>query len=328
VSDTLFRSGVRSPSRGRAGLLPIVPGLDSRSRNRLDPLEKLLRTQRATTQGLSADRGDRLVIIWVGQPFGPILDDPRWRELRGAKGLGRQTAVRRGAGPAVHLRSGDDSCPDGVPFDVSHRRPKMSFVKSAGIVSCLPDMTRNSGAAVLSERVQPVRVVDGQSDGPDITGNDNEMHMICHQTVGPDGETVPHSIAVEELKVETPVVVRFEDVPPLVSPLSDMVGNSRYHRSKWSRQDDLLIPGVSLPVSFRCLFRICLFRIRYLPRKVSDTSCTCGSSGARDGPGLRAAKSAVTWSGNGIAAHGVASGRPRADPRYQVPSGFGYQVPS
>jgi hypothetical protein len=71
-------------------------------------------------------------------------------------------------------------------------------------------------------------------------GHGDQMHVVGHQAIGPQGNPMQQGIFTQQAQVGLVVLLGMEHGHPAVSPLDDMVRFSRNHGARQSTHDRTL----------------------------------------------------------------------------------------
>jgi len=147
------------------------------------------------------------------------------------KRMGVQPGVRRAA-PAVGRRAGPrigegiihHTGPNGVKLGITQGRPEVRRVQGAGIVSALPQVPGGDVAGVEVSGIASMRVLEGERKRFRSPRDDNQMHVVGHQAIADERETLELAVGPEEVKVDQAVGIGLEYELARVTALCDMIG--------------------------------------------------------------------------------------------------------
>jgi len=135
-----------------------------------------------------------------------------------------------GVGPADG-RFGESS-PNGVEEDIAHGRHEMGLVHWKGGEAFLPEVPGPPMPAVDLEGVSVVRLTQRPGQPLLVRRYDDEVHVVGHQAVGPDAQSVPMGLISQDPSVETIVVFREEDLHSPCTALRNVMWHAGYHYAR------------------------------------------------------------------------------------------------
>ena len=140
-----------------------------------------------------------------------------------------------GARPAVMRRSRDHSRTDRVQFHVPNRCPEMRNVQRGRKEAVGPLMTGNISSLVPDARICPVCVANSLGNRVLHGSDHDQMHMVRHQAVGPDGHPELTRVATEQSQVLEAIIIVTEYDSSLIASVGDVERTPWHHDSCCSR---------------------------------------------------------------------------------------------
>jgi hypothetical protein len=115
----------------------------------------------------------------------PIIDELQQRRYLD-KPIVASKNVRGGAAPGILSRAINEPGPHWIHFDVPGSSQKIPFFHRIRGKSSLPQMPPPSFAKIDATCIGAVNFTDRRSEAILRFWNRNQMHMVGHQTVGPN----------------------------------------------------------------------------------------------------------------------------------------------
>lgn len=171
-----------------------------------------------------ACQGTKLIISCVVKKRSPILDLFE-QEIWAQDGVWAAKHMCPGTRPRVRFRAGHQSRLDWIAFDVSHGSHQIRFIERKTGKASLPEIASPAFSKIDMPRIAPMGFRDGVRQRAFLTWYDHEMHMVGHQTVGPDLKPVPLALGAQQGRIDLAIVVPKEHGLAAVPALGDVIRN-------------------------------------------------------------------------------------------------------
>jgi hypothetical protein len=108
---------------------------------------------------------------------------------------------------------------DGIPLNVTHSIPEMTFIHHNGIESVLPEMSAFGVPGIKVLRIRAVNVLKRPAQKMFILWYRDQMNMVAHQAPCPDPYGLFQALCDELFDVDVPVDVIQKDVCSSISAM-------------------------------------------------------------------------------------------------------------
>ncbi len=122
-----------------------------------------------------------------------------------------------------------------VPLDIEHGTNRVNLIHRCREEPTMPEMADSLVSQVEDLRVDSVCLTDQPAKSELIGRCQDKMYMIRHQTPGRQLHPMLPALLGEVPKIELTILIVSEHDLPIVSPLGDMVRNTRNHDSCMTR---------------------------------------------------------------------------------------------
>ena len=130
------------------------------------------------------------------------------------------------ARPAPVFRPFDKPRPHRVHRQVARRRHQVLLVHRDRAEPRLKQVAGHPEACIDRRRVAPMRLAERASERLRAVGNENEVNVVGHQTIGPDRDALFAALDRQDIAIERIVVVAKEDALAPVAALRDVMGKA------------------------------------------------------------------------------------------------------
>ena len=211
-------------------------GLPRTKASPCDPLQQVdevLRAERSTDASMTSEDFDHLVygLIEEGAPVvNPLVARSavdQWIRLT------MNMCSSAGVGP-VHRRTCESS-PHRVEEDITQGRQEVRLIHRKGGETFLPEVPGPSILTVDLKGITLVCLAQGSCQTLLTRRYDDEVHVIGHQAVGPDVQSVATGVLSQEPNVKSIVVFGEEDPHSAGSALCDVVWQVGHNNSSETR---------------------------------------------------------------------------------------------
>ena len=134
-------------------------------------------------------------------------------------------AVRRCARPSPQSRCRHHPRTHRIQFDIAQRCPQVGFVQRTGIKSPLPYMPARRLPRIPVGSVASMRVFERLRERRRGLRNSDQVHVIRHQAVAQQRETVQLGVLPEQLQISEAIGIAGENDLSGIPPLRNMMGN-------------------------------------------------------------------------------------------------------
>ena len=141
-------------------------------------------------------------------------------------------AVGRCTGPGPLFGAFDQAGLDGVPLDVSRDPHQVSLAHHKRREPPLPKAAAPTFTEVDHMRVAAVNLSDRTPQPVSRRGNENQMHVIGHETVRPDPNIKLTAPLAQQRKVRLVIFIAEKRLHPTIPALGDMMSTPRSHYSR------------------------------------------------------------------------------------------------
>ncbi len=145
---------------------------------------------------------------------------------------GCRTKVSRGARPSPQFRRRHHACAHRIQLDIAQRCPQMRFIQRTGIESPLPYVPGRRLLGIPVCRVASMRLFERLRERLRGSGNRDQVHVIRHEAVAQQGESVTLRILPQQLKVSDAVRIAGENDLSGIPPLRNMMRNVDDHDTR------------------------------------------------------------------------------------------------
>src|SRR5271157_1098355 len=132
-------------------------------------------------------------------------------------------AMHSGARPEVGFRLVRHLRPDRIALNVPEGRPEVVLIHGTRVVAALPDVPASRFAGIEIRRIPPMGTPQDPRHGVEPARKRDQMDVVAHQAVPQDVEPVEARELLKQTEVDEAIAVRFEDRPPGVPPLGDVI---------------------------------------------------------------------------------------------------------
>ena len=161
-----------------------------------------------------------------GQVCLPVIYEFWEQIVRCDEGVGCHSQVMAGAAPFPVFRFGCQVGTDRILFDVAGSSKEVLFVQWEGGEAALPQIASPLFPEVDHSSVAAVGFANGTGETGFGFRNCDDMNVIGHEAVGPDGEVVFISLFFQDVQIRTLVSFFQKNVLSAISPLHDVVRDS------------------------------------------------------------------------------------------------------
>src|SRR5271157_6014289 len=103
------------------------------------------------------------------------------------------------------------------------RAPAVVLIHGTRVVAALPDVPASRFAGIEIRRIPPMGTPQDPRHGVEPARKRDQMDVVAHQAVPQDVEPVEARELLKQTEVDEAIAVRFEDRPPGVPPLGDVI---------------------------------------------------------------------------------------------------------
>ena len=199
------------PRRLGRGSRPVAAA--RRLRNAAEPSGRPIVSAARSADSASADAS---VSMRSAKPAGATLKKRR----DGHEAVVAPRQMRANARPAPVFRPFDKPRPHRVHRQVARRRHQVLLVHRDRAEPRLEQMAGHPEAGVDRRRVAPMRLAERAPERLLAVGDENEVNVVGHQTIGPDRHAVLAALVRQEIAIERIVVVAKEDALAPVAALA------------------------------------------------------------------------------------------------------------
>jgi hypothetical protein len=157
----------------------------------------------------------------------PIINHVIQRRILAQEGVWSAFYMGLSAAPGIILGLLNHFGSDRIKFHIADSGEKVSLIHGVGGEPPLEEMPSPALSEINMPAVSSMGLADSQPQAFFRFRAGDQMHVIGHQTVGPDGNRVLHAPFLKQREVETEVSFPEEYILPSVASLNDMV---RYFR--------------------------------------------------------------------------------------------------
>lgn len=231
-------SGARLPNlgrfRGSLGSSSQRPGLfgsENPTERRLQMVQKQIRSTRSSGPGPEPENSYPLFVQALAQPRAPVFDHTGGRKTGRENRIRPETTVRRRARPGIVFGFLHHPRTHRILFHIADRLPEVHLVQGTGEEPTLPQVASESLPAKEVPGVLRMSIMNRPGQGLRRSRHHHMMHMVGHQTVGPNLQEVLFSIAMEEIQIRFPVLIGQENGRSEVSSLGHVKRQVRQYDS-------------------------------------------------------------------------------------------------